>query len=57
MCALDLSYTGWGGGEGGNGHKVPILISKICIFTTNTATATKFDDFSLNLLRTTMIFY
>ena len=35
---LTLSYTG--------GHKVPALISKIRIFKTNTATATKFGDFS-----------
>ena len=27
------------------GHKVPALISKIRIFKTNTATATKFGDF------------
>ena len=31
---------------GGGGHKVPALISKIRIFETNTATATKFGDFS-----------
>ena len=31
---------------GGGGQKVPALISKICIFATNTATATKFGDFS-----------
>ena len=32
--------------EGGGGHKVPALISKIGIFATNTATAKKFGDFS-----------
>ena len=41
-CLLTLSDTGKGGG----GHKVPMLISKIRIFETNTATATKFGDFS-----------
>ena len=30
----------------GGGHKVPALISKIRIFEMNTATATKFGDFS-----------
>ena len=30
---------------GGGGHKVPTLITNICIFTTNTATATTFGDF------------
>ena len=34
---------------GGGGHKVLALISKIRIFETNTATATKFGDFSQNL--------
>ena len=38
-----------GGGVGGM-HKVPALISKIRIFATNNATATKFGDFSWNLL-------
>ena len=38
---LALSYT-----VGGGGHKVPALISKIRIFAMNTATATKFGDFS-----------
>ena len=33
-------------GGGGGGHKVPALISKICIFAANTAIATKFGDFS-----------
>ena len=37
---LTLSYTG------GRGHKVPALISKNRIFATNTATETKFGDFS-----------
>ena len=32
--------------HGMGGHKVSALISKIRIFETNTATATKFDDFS-----------
>ena len=31
---------------GGGGHKVPAPISKIRILKTNTATATKFGDFS-----------
>ena len=31
---------------GGGGHKVPALISKIGNFAMNTATATKFCDFS-----------
>ena len=41
MVNPQLSYTG-----GGGGHKVPALISKIRIFDTNTATATKFGNFS-----------
>ena len=40
LRGLTLSYTG------GGGHKVPELISKIRIFAMNTATATKFGDFS-----------
>ena len=32
--------------HGGGGHKVPALISKIRIFAANTATATKFGNFS-----------
>ena len=30
---------------GGGGHKVPAFISKICIFQTNTGTATKSGEF------------
>ena len=30
-------------------HKVPVLISKICIFAMNTAGATKFGEFRLDL--------
>ena len=37
-------------GGGGGGHKVPALISKIRIFAPNTATATKFGNFSKHLL-------
>ena len=42
---VNLSYTA-GGGGGGGAHKVPALFSKIFIFATNTATATKFGEFS-----------
>ena len=38
---VNLSYTA----EGGGAHKVPALFSKIFIFATNTATATKFGEF------------
>ena len=34
---------------------MPALMSKIRIFATNTATATKFGDFSLNLSGKTMV--
>ena len=44
IISLTLSYMG--GVVGGGGHKVPMQISKICIFATNTATAIKFGDFS-----------
>ena len=47
---LTQSYTG-----GGGGHKVLALVSKIRIFETNTATATKFGDFSQNLSGKTMV--
>ena len=47
---LTLSYTG-----GGGGHKVPALILKVCIVATNTATATKFGEFSYNLSEKTMV--
>ena len=50
-CFLTLSYTGGGGG----GHKVPALISKIRNFATNTATATKIGNFSLNVSGKTMV--
>ena len=45
---LTQSYTG-------GGHKVLALVSKIRIFETNTATATKFGDFSQNLSGKTMV--
>ena len=51
MAVLTLFYTEGGGG----GHKVPALISKIRIFETKTATATKFGNFSLNLWGKTML--
>ena len=43
---LGCTCEGGGGGGWGLGHKVPALISKIHIFATNTATVTKFGDFS-----------
>ena len=43
------------GGRGGGGHKVPALISKIRIFAPNTATATKFGNFSKHLSEKTML--
>ena len=53
-CFLTLSYTGGGGGGGGE-HKVPALISKIRNFATNTATATKIGNFSLNVSGKTIV--
>ena len=47
---LTLSYMGRC-----RGHKVPALISTNRIFATNTATETKFGDFSLNLSGKTMV--
>ena len=54
---LHLGGGGGGGGEGEEerGRKVPALISKILVFVTNTATATKFGDFSQNLSGKTMV--
>ena len=44
VSCIHFSFESRGGR--GREHKVPALISKICIFATNTATATKFRDFS-----------
>ena len=49
LSFLTLSYTGGGGGTK-NKNKVPALISKIRIFETNTATATKFDDLNIKFI-------